>query len=353
MKPHVLAQGILAFAMALVIGALYSTLPAHAEETTGTNNLSYPVIWPKGEGSPVSAISETTFGEKEDVYSTAPEDLSDLEGDFTRLIVKADGSTVIDPCGTPCWYQGSLSANNVWQADYAEIDGDVAVGLIDWGDNLEAKNWPAGAPVRVEVVLYGVAPPATTYSGYEMLFIAFAMSANEMWGTTQNRTTNYPNGPTVYSNLACLTIQDVTNATSLTWDPDTSRWLDNLNPNTPADVQDFAAETNVKGMVIYGYNWTPSEPGTYRITFSFDGATRVSFGAADILTSAETTSATAAKGKGGKGGKTGGANAVVDQGKNITYIDVTIEPTKGGGSGRGGAGGGGGGGNGRGGPRAR
>ncbi|TFH41186.1 MAG: hypothetical protein E4G94_08385 [ANME-2 cluster archaeon] len=189
--------------------------------------------------------------------------------------------------------------------------GRVQVDLIDWGDNLESVDWYTKSKVRTEVSLF---EDSTVNSlndtenepfpmlQYEMRHL-YGLGTDEMWGlsTTINPFAAeevIPNTQaTVYSHCARLTIQkliverDDPSLADLIWVPEVG-WMEpdgyevDLIDNEPIYnmpvyvVGDgptyYSAEINVKGKVMYGYNWDlkkvhgdPAD-GDYRVTFSFD-----------------------------------------------------------------------------------
>ena len=105
------------------------------------NNLSNPAIWSDGVTKDLRGI----FGDP------------DFDGEFL---------TVDDVD----WYL-QQDQHNDWQAETLDA---VAAGIkpfsvdqIDWGDNLEARDWPASSQVRVETVLYQDMS-ADAMTGFEM-----------------------------------------------------------------------------------------------------------------------------------------------------------------------------------------
>jgi hypothetical protein len=305
------------------------------------NNLSNPAIWSDGVAK-------------------------ELRGTFGSPIFDGDFLTVADVD----WYLQQYQ-HNEWQAETLDA---VAAGItpfsvdqIDWGDNLEARGWPADAQVRVETVLYQDMS-ADAMTGFEMRSL-FGEGSTEMWGTNgalystadADAATNPRKSAvaTVYSRCARLTIQKLfgtrENPGPLAWDPELGQWTGNIEPpdfnrgvwEAGEGPGDYSAEINVRGRLIYGYNWRVAElhpvdtAGDYRLTFSVDGLGPDPTGAhCDVALNTDLTAATILPG----GGEGGGAVPVIDTLNNVTYIDVRILPgdgTGGGGSGGGGCGGGG------------
>lgn len=325
---------------------------AGAETETAGNNLSFPVIWSDG-------VAKTLRGDP--AYPV-------FGGEF----VPDD----TDP--SVLWFlqQDEL---NAWQADSfdaALAASPIAVDMIDWGDNLEAKDWTTNSVVRVETVLYQDLtdePYGPSMTGFEMKHL-WGDGTDEMWGTN---TVQYDSAEaTVYSGCARLTIQKLTGEAderALAWNAADGLWDGDAEaPDFIGGVWEggdgpgyYSAEINIPGKVIYGYNWVVKKlhpedtAGDYRLTFSlnpfcpedagvalntsFDEATQV------LIPVEEEVVAEAEDGE--EGGDTGGGVGVVDVTNQLTYIDVHIVQATGsgggGGGGKGGPGGGGGGGKGR------
>lgn len=339
--------------MAAVLAAAWS-LSAHGQvyqpsgapmpmaETEAGNNLSFPVIW------------------------------SDNVVRIERgLIDRFEGAFTPDP-GDPFlrWYH-QQDPNNVWQADNYTADeldlGPVNIDLIDWGDNLEARDWTLNSIVRVETVLYQdvvdgdiLFPPMWAY---EMKVLG-GQGPNEMQGAGVRIDTGFPvpvtypsELATVYSDAAVLTIQKLTKSRddptlTLTWNPTLRLWVGDavtkrviFNGGVFESVDGpggYSAEVNVSGKVIYGYNWMVRRnnlgDGDYRITFSLDPSypfLNTNFDEeTEILVPEEGEDASVAE------APAGGGTAHVVPSLNLTYIDVRIVGSKGKGGGGGGGGGG-------------
>ena len=316
-----------------------------AAEVAG-NNLSFPVIWSDG-------VTKTLRG----TYET------DI---FNGKYFTADGYN----------YYIQNDALNTWQAESfnplaASIDDlnpisdleNVSINSIDWGDNLESKNWPYGSQIRVEVVLFKELD--NSMKAYTMQIEDETQSGlTEVWGAKTSEgeagpeAITYPSEiATVYSGMAKLVIQKIADsAVDLTWDPDNSIWTGNdvgapLFEGGVWDATDgpggYSAEINVQGKVIYGYNWvtrkTGDGAGNYRITFVLDPNAPISdintqFNDATIVVQKVVTIAE---------DPTSGGVPVILPDYNLTYIDVKLTDTKGSGSGNSGGGSGNGGGHGR------
>jgi hypothetical protein len=329
--------------------------PGGGEETSG-NNLSTPVIWSEGV---TKVLRQAAGGPQDAQFAGAAQDCTEVPGVL-------------------CYLQ--QDANNVWQAESFDAKtsttsygngvpigpiADFEVDEIDWGDNLEARDWTEKSIVRVETVLWqklndalradGSAPNHSLplMTAYEMSWL-YGEGTSEMWGTS----TVLLDGSeaTVYSGCARLTIQKIADIDAspptLTWDPALAEWQGEGTSGSffngavweGGDGPGFySAEINIPGRVIYGYNWnartTGDGPGIYRLTFSLDGtfahghqcgtiALNTSLADAIIRVPAETEEILLAE---AEAPDPGGGTAVVDEGNNLSYIDVKILPKAGGG----------------------
>ncbi len=290
-----------------------------AAETVG-NNLSFPVEWSEVGWSLALPGTMTT---------------ASIAG-----VVKAGTYTIDDL--TPCLGALQKDALNVWQAENVVASSKV-VTEIDWGDNLESKDWRVGQVVRVETGLYdsSLGAPMTRY---EMCYIS-GSGTSEVWGlrVTDNGDGTYAPVTTqsttamVFTAAARLTIQriDPQLAEALTWDAATHAWIGAgalgspvLNAATHEKVADgpgaYGAELNVQGKVVYGYVWTTKglTAGEYRLTFSLDQpptfSPGVSLAGATIMGADAVTT------------ETGGNTAVVRGADELTFIDVGLTGGSGG-----------------------
>lgn len=265
---------------------------------TAVNNLSYPIEWAGGStplAMPGTEMVATIGG-------------TVLSGTYSTLdLTTCLGAVQKDPL-------------NVWQAQNDPV-ASVTLTEIDWGDNLEAKDWKAGSVVRVETGLYDNAL-ATAMLKYEMCYIS-GSGTDEVWGlrVTQNADGTYTPVTTdstsamVYTSKAYLTIQkiDPDQAGSLTWDATNHLWV---GASQPVVNEQATGELNVQGKVVYGYVWRTKSlsPGEYRITFSLGNA---------LVSGVSVDNAYVAPGELN--------SAVVDATNNLTYIDVGLTSSSGGG----------------------
>jgi len=301
------------------------------------NNLSNPAIWSDGVAK-------------------------DLRGIFGDPVFDGELLTVADVD----WYL-QQDQHNEWQAETLDAMAagitPFSVDQIDWGDNLEARDWPASSQVRVETVLYSA--PADAMTGFEMGYL-FGEGSTEMWGangfTYRTDAADAASDPrksavaTVYSRCARLTIQKLIgtreNPGLLAWDPQLGQWTGDVEePDFNRGVWEagegpggYSAEINVRGRLIYGYNWRVAQlhpvdtAGDYRLTFSVDGLGPDPTPAhCDVALNTDLSAATLLPG----GGEGQGGVPAIDALNNLTYIDVRILPGDGGSSGSSGNGDGG------------
>lgn len=346
----------------LVFGMLLSVLciqPAVGEEEEpedSGNNLSLPVIWSDDVNKPLRG----TLGEPSCVGDFWYVWYEVIDGNVVEMVCNPVDQADCPPAGVDAVkVYPQRDPNNDWQAESLTLipgtDPVLKVSLIDWGDNLEAKDWTDKAIIRTETVLYqdiSLAP----MTGYEMIWLE-GLGTDEVWGTTL--ATYQSDLATVYSGCARLTIQellvypyDVNHAPipneelGLVWDVNHwdgdgigATYLNSVvwNPSEGQDYASYSSEVNVKGKVIYGYNWNTRKqadgPGHYRITFSLDDSnpeitlnTVFDPAVTQILLAEEDPNAGSENHN-----TTGGGEAVIDYVNNLTYIDVTLVPRRGGG----------------------
>jgi hypothetical protein len=321
----------------LVTGALTASFfgPAYAAEEgdEAGNNLSYPVLWAETDGRPVvpGVMGEESFVGK-----------------------------ILENTTDKCYGALQKDIDNTWQAENMPVPADHAVTTIDWGDNIEVKDWKIGSPVRVETSLFDDTLDAAMKQ-YEMCYIS-GQGQTEVWGASVTK----PNGSVkpiygeglsamVFTAGARLTIQRITDPTKATWDATQKRWVgagttdpifnSAVYEKTSDGPGSYGSEINVQGKLIYGFNWGTDGlfNGEYRITFSLDGPTEgfagtgTSLKGATILVSEETEvplepmlvpmspgGGSGGSGGSGSGGETAKNVAVVLGDLNLTYIDVGL-----------------------------
>lgn len=241
------------------------------ETTTGYgNNLSYPVVFAEGYGiTGLPLASVTPWSEPfTEPFPTA--------GDNTGLrpLINEEFSSfpyLVEPYAANASYyaQGTV---NTWRAEWAAGTPSTPEEVqVDWGDNLISQSWTATQPIRVETVLR----EPISMVGFPMASL-LGSRRTETQGTTGTPENSL--GRTVYSTTAHLTIQKY-NPVSKTVIPNgcsVDKTVYNQSGDGPGG---YAAEVNVAGSLIYGYNWTLSQcsaapdlgkEGYWLITFKLD-----------------------------------------------------------------------------------
>ena len=401
MRIRILAIGLIILIAAGVLAA--SSLPAFAgtsaktggnpKEQTYGNCLSFPVIWAEG-------VTKVLRGDPEETpilkghwwYWWGTDDL----GNPLSCHPDPNNETFCDDLNTTTYNDSYLPGDgyykaylqqdkdNTWQASSTDADKRVQVDMIDWGDNLESVNWYTNSKVRTEVVLLedsnvsqnDIIEEPLPMLQYEMRHL-YGLGINEMWGISTVGETHEaeevdPNTQaTVYSHCARLTIQKLLidrtseKLNDLIWVPEKG-WTEPADYSEPDLINEpifnkpvwelgngpsyFSAEINVKGKVMYGYNWdlnkvydltpvsNPSAAGDYRVTFSFDdncglnGPSLNTFftdANGDPVTqimeelAEDTVTLSTTESDDSDGGNIG-SKAVIDYNNNLTYMDIRI-----------------------------
>jgi hypothetical protein len=389
------------------------------------NCLSFPVIWAEGIEKVLRGVYGTTTLDGQWWYWWGTDSdgnpLSCLPDPDNKKLCDdeesgtANGNKPGDGVSPIYKAYNQQDQFNVWQAGSTDAHDRVQVDLIDWGDNLESVNWYTKSKVRTEVVLFEdstvnsendtVNEPFPMLQ-YDMKHL-YGLGIDEMWGLSttfisgQNVTEEVgpeernkiqakvkprpeevdPNTQaTVYSHCARLTIQKLLVEredpllADLIWVPEEG-WtepdgsVDLINDqifNRPVwemgvGPSYFSAEINVKGKVMYGYNWDlstlndqtgGSAAGDYRVTFSFDDYCGLNNNGpplntfftdingnpvAQIMELAEVEGVTVTElsstesDDSDDGGGTVGATGMIDYENGLTYMDIRILEKGGGG----------------------
>ncbi len=239
------------------------------------------------------------------------------DGDYPGLTA----SEIAALTTTGPWYP-QKTEGNYWQADYASLGSNV-VSFVDWGDNIESMNPVLNRPFRLEVVLFAAVSSMTAYN---MALLEYPSSLNELQGT--NTTTYLSNWATVATNSAKLVIQKfpLNPPVEPVWN--VNGYWEGLE--TPSNIS-FAMELNIAGKLIYGASeggWKPTEIGNYRITF-YTPSNMVDLSHAIIdnyanYISPSTIAVSAASSE-------GAGFPIVDVNNNLTYVDVKVVTSGGGG----------------------
>lgn len=360
------------------------------EEETAGNNLSVPVVWSDRvaltlRGSPDELpvlLGDWWYwwgiNPGDDTPLSCPPDPDDMTRCDDGVPGRATGPRpgAYHPGNEV--YQAFLQKDefNVWQAwnDYAQ--GPVFVDWVDWGDNLEARNWNLRSQVRTEVVLLeDLRTDDSVYGGWEPAGtpIQYSMLHTSGWGATEMHGLAVMAGvpqvglgeeATVYSHSVRFVIQkmnirrDDPRTQHLYWGGDAG-WVE---PAATAarliemPIYDgrvwqsgdgpgfYKAEINIKGRVIYGYTWNVRDmnqgAGDYRLTFALEqgplAVRKNTFFHEDVTAivpfgDEESTDGPKVGGGGGGGGSGGGqggapvgARPKIDYKHQLTYIDVRI-----------------------------
>lgn len=367
----------------------FGAVSAHAQQGGGHDsggeedegpgsNLSFPNLFAEGIGMAGTVIdpnNQATTGLR--VVPIPPG--HNLTGAFWYVWGPETGPEVCNPAASPLNCPPSPAPvdlrrahvqrdlNNSWQADWAVPSSQVDVGTIDWGDNIESHTWSTKQrQIRVEVGL--TKSLDSTLTGDLMAYLS-GKGQTELWGVVSPD--SIPGTPvtyesaeaTVFSPCARLGIQKVFADAGdpgtppgdvLTWNAASAQWdgpaftvfngavWEGFGSDGPTTK--FAAEVNVKGKIVYGFNWKindmvlpPSyrKVGWYRLTFSMDGTAadgkqcgtfplNTSLANAVIAVSEEEEEASAAEAGGEE--PASGFTAHVDPVNNLTYIDVYLVP---------------------------
>ncbi len=315
--------GVLMVASALAASMI---VPASAaEEEKAGNNLSFPIIWAEAEGRPSipGVMGETLF------------DGQILDG-------------TLDPDSpVTCFGAVQKDFGNSWQAESMDAGPGHTVDVIDWGDNIEVKDWKIGNPVRVETGLYDTTLDAPM-DRYEMCYIS-GQGQTEVWGAKVSKKNPSAKASVIKSTEAMvftagarLTIQRIADPTKVSWDAASSQWVgagavapifnSAVHEKTTDGPGSYGAELNVQGKIIYGYNWSTAGlfNGEYRLTYSLDGATGSFAGSgtslmgATILAPEEGEEAASLISPRAGSSPNSPNQAVVLGDQQLTYIDVAL-----------------------------
>lgn len=366
---HSLKFNAIAFAVASVVAgsALAAPPPGKGPPVGGetSNNLSYPALFfgtPKQTGVIGSYSLGASFPTGMSYGCAAPETIGTTTYPNTSCVV--DGASVVTPltydeCAiTKCsgqdieriyWQKNAL---NKWQAGYATSSSALPVDYVDWGDNLESRSWPVQV-IRVETNTFADLDPATTR--FDMWHV-FGQGTNELWGVRANDPDAEPYAFTAWpyavnvSDGARLNIAKLANgqATCPTVPPATPPYNPIWNPTDRVWTgtwvlydAPYTAELNIKGSYVYGYNWNlrsaivpgdVNKAGWWRLTF-YTSDNSILFDDADVPKAPPTSELIPAPLASLEEGETGPLYVpVVDTTNNLTYIDICITSTKGGGS---------------------
>lgn len=322
------------------------------------NNLSMPVIWAEPDG-----VRPELRGVAEQCSLTDP-----VLGEFTtQPLVIPPEATYVMVGGDPVFLQ--QEETNEWQAESVELassglpltaQGRLPLDFLDWGDNIEAKDWSTQQMVRVETRLLqdvsgivdedpvDLADPAGM-TGFLMKKVGGSQTT-EMWGVVAEQVPVDPSVPDpatdpwravreqrteafAYTGGACLTVERIDDAQSVRWDPGTRSWTDDGAARCVGDVLEgpdgYGAEVTVSGGVTYGYVWHArgALAGLYRLTFSLKPGSGVDITDGTSLYAAESAESdghsTSSHDSGSEGGQSRN-QAVLLPDLDLSYIDVGL-----------------------------
>ena len=307
------------------------------EEGAG-NNLSMPVIW-TDVGGPVLRGT----GSQEAALTVDTDESHVVQESLDLFLQKVEGNT---------WQAENVDLAKSTLADDA---GNLPVSYVDWGDNLEVKDWRLNQMIRVEARLLqdvsglADAKPAvgdTTgvgMTGFSMERIGEVTGVNEMWGVVATQdsaqdpwiaTEEQREEAFAYTDFACLTIERVDDSDTVKWDSTARSWTG--NPVVNSCLRDggdgpgsFGAEVTISGGLTYGFVWDADSPsqgaGIYRMTFSLDELSGVDITDETELYESEDADASAALLEEAEGGSPEGNEAVIMPDENLAYVDVGME----------------------------
>lgn len=338
------------------------------EEGAG-NNLSFPAIESDQRvGSSASfTVTDALLGVTYSYGCNKPE-VVDSRSFPNTSCVSADGRTYYTAAqcvtvGAPCAGEPVASLDriywqkrvaNTWNPDTAPGTGmAVDATYLDWGDNLESRTWTTRSVIRVEMTPFAA---VAALRGLQMWHVV-GQGTNELWGarategglpyvftatdaivnTTKARLNiaKIANGP-----QTCPTVPTGPSVPTGSWTG--SGWAGMwVLLDTP-----FVSELNIGGKYVYGYNWnlrkdvvptTVDKAGWWRLTFY--APTAVNFLAttktivytpdAGVPTPLPTGFVSLAE-----EADTGPLYLPVsDPRYNLTYIDICVAGTQGGGKG--------------------
>ena len=341
------------------------------------NNLSYPALMVGATGSPAVSLSADVheFGATYSYGCDKPEMVGTYSYPNTSCLA-ADGVTLLtkEQCtaeGAKCagltvdriyWQKVSTS---YWKAaTTGPATGPVAVDYLDWGDNLEAKNWTATSIIRVETTPFedhlASDPAAELKRGYQMWHVS-GQGITEQWGirVQEDPVTGEPVAAYGYDSqfaivntgaaklhIAKLSPTAAPCPSAYTDTPFAGSWVDG-NWTGACTLKDigYTPELNVGGKYVYGYNWavrrdplpvcngtTWDMAGWWRLTFHTPGG-ELTFPNPNIPTAPPllpTPGVLMAAAE--EEGDTGALyRPVINAVNHITYIDICVTAGSGGG----------------------
>ncbi len=254
-------------------------------EPTGTygNNLSFPLLFADGYGITGAKITGTWPGIGP--FATLPTfdyntGLRPLSTEKLTTFPYFDPSTQVSLGGVIYFPQATAST---WQAEWRNnAAGSLLEVVVDWGDALLSKTYTASSQVRIETVLKQdatIAGVTDTMTAFTMKLLAGSRTT-ELQGTDKSTYSSATRN--VFAINARLKIEKIATDGGADIVIVDKAVYEGFGTSTEgggssATSKAYAAELNVGGTLVYGYNFAlsavtgvPSKTGQYRITFSLD-----------------------------------------------------------------------------------
>jgi hypothetical protein len=339
---------------------------------TAVNNLSYPALEINGAGPAATYYftpsANPVLGTDFSYACLAPETIGESSYDYTSCVDTATGIYyTLDECkiAKPLCLSADFyrmfwqkTATNDWTADalaVGTLSGPQPASHVDWSDSLESQIWWDTAAIRVETTPYATLSEKLT--GVTMWHV-FGQGQTELWGAKATLTDpaadfEYESDYAIlHSNAVRLNIAKlggpVTDCTTSV-NPGGGTWM--IDPNNPSRYYwntsvltlydaPYTAELNIGGRYVYGYNWqlrrdvvppTIGKTGWWRLTFytatPASPTPIISFpaGAATVTSAPLVTPPTEVT-----------FTPVVSADPALSYIDICVRGSKGGGGTKGG-----------------
>lgn len=357
----------IALAVALAVTASVALAqgkkPPGGEETSA-NNLSYPAVEINNAGPTVatfywSPAASPVLGKDFSWGCPVPVDrfpnTSCVNSTGTLYYTPA---VCIEP-GMPCAGQPltaidpifwQKTTTNEWSAVTStwttSSSGPMTATHVDWADNLETQTWWDTASIRVETTPFGT---TTAQTGVEMWHV-YGQGQTELWGAhaavpsaAYTYESVYPILHTLDARLNIAKISgpvtdcansQPTGAGAWVFDDIDKRYEWNASQLTLYDVP-YTAELNIGGKYVYGFNWqlrrdsvpaSISKTGWWRLTF-YTKKTPID----DVIVSFPSGAATFIDPPNGTPPADAKYRPVVSQADALSYIDICVSSSKGGG----------------------
>ena len=261
------------------------------DESGFGNNLSFPLVFADGYGIAGAKISGTWPGIGP--FATLPTfdyntGLRPLSTETLLVFPFFDSTTSVSLGGIVYYPQATAST---WQAEWrSNSAGDPLEVIVDWGDALLSKTYTASSMVRIETVLKQDA----TITGVTDTMTAFKMTLLSGSRTTELQGTDMTTYASATRNVFAINARLKIEKISTDGSPDIVLFdkavyegfgttteegggSDHGSGGGMTASKAYAAELNVGGLLVYGYNFrlssvtgVPQKSGQYRITFSLD-----------------------------------------------------------------------------------